>query len=236
MHISNLWIIMPVYNEEEALGSVIEEWQSALQQSGVPYTLCILNDGSRDKTLPLLREYAAKYPQISVVDKPNSGHGQTCIMGYRMALENGADWVFQIDSDGQCAPQYFQTFADLAKDHKAVYGYRKTRDDGFKRRVISRFVTLFTYVATGIYVRDANVPYRLIHADIMKNIVDRVPTDFHLANIYVSVLTRKQTPIKWVNIHFRDRSGGSPSVKTFSFVKHGFRLFSQLHEASRSAL
>lgn len=234
MHISNLWVVMPVYNEEEALGSVVEEWQQALLQSGVPYTLCILNDGSKDNTAALLREYAAKYPQIKVVDKPNSGHGQTCMTGYRLAMENDADWVFQIDSDGQCSPQYFPEFVDLAKAHKAIYGYRKTRDDGFKRRAISRFVSLFTYAATGIWLRDANVPYRFIHADIMKRIVHRIPADFFLANIYVSVLTRRQTPIRWVNIHFRDRSGGSPSLKTFSFVKHGLRLFSQLRGASRS--
>jgi hypothetical protein len=65
----------------------------------------------------------------------------------------------------------------------------------------------------------------------MKGIAYQIPTDFHLANIYVSVLANKMEKIKWVPIHFRDRSGGSPSVKTFSFVKHGFKLFRQLKEA-----
>lgn len=224
---------MPVYNEEEAVSSVIEEWHTALEQSKVPYTLCILNDGSKDNTLNILRSYEAKYPHIRIVDKPNSGHGQTCIYGYKLALENNADWIFQIDSDGQCDPQYFPQVLAETGTHKAVYGRRKTRDDGFKRMVISRFVTLFTYTATGQWVRDANVPYRMIHASLMKNIVNKIPQDFHLANIYVSVLTNKQEKIKWVPIHFRDRSGGSPSVKTFSFVKHGFKLFHQLKEASK---
>lgn len=224
---------MPVYNEEEAVGSVIEEWHTALQYSGVPHTLCILNDGSKDSTLSILHDYESRYPNIKIIDKPNSGHGQTCIFGYKLALENGADWIFQIDSDGQCDPKYFPEFVRLSGTHKAIYGRRKTRDDGFKRMVISRFVTAFTFTATGQLIRDANVPYRLIHASLMKNIVDRVPKDFHLANIYVSVLTNKQEKIKWVPIHFRDRSGGSPSVKTFSFVKHGFKLFRQLKEASK---
>ena len=225
---------MPVYNEEEAITSVVEEWEAALAATKLNYTLCILNDGSKDGTLKILRQFEQKYPRIKIVDKANSGHGQSCILGYKMALDNGADWILQIDSDGQCDPQYLPSVIEMAKNNKAVYGFRKTRDDGFKRYVISRFVTLFTYAATGQWVKDANVPYRMIHKSVMENITGKVPQDFHLANIYVSVLSNKMSPIKWVDIHFRDRSGGSPSVKTFSFVKHGFKLFKQLKDASRN--
>lgn len=223
---------MPVYNEEEAISAVIDEWQAMLSSQLSNYTFCILNDGSKDNTLSILKQYGDKYSEIKIIDKPNSGHGQTCIYGYKLALENNAEWVFQIDSDGQCAPEYFPEVLAAAESNKAVYGYRKTRDDGFKRSMISRFVTIFTYNATGVWVKDANVPYRLIHSSVMEKIVGRVPETFHLANILVSVLTKKIAGIKWVNIHFRDRVGGTPSVKTVSFVKHGFTLFRQLKEAS----
>lgn len=232
MAVNNLWVIMPVYNEEEAVPQVIEEWHKCLSENVQSYTLCILNDGSKDNTLNILKEYEAKYPEIKVIDKPNSGHGQTCIYGYKLALEHGADWIFQIDSDGQCDPVYFSEVLKYTDTHKAIYGYRQTRDDGLKRSLISRFVTLFTYFATGQWVRDANVPYRLIHASIMKDIVGKVPETFHLANILVSVLSKKYTGIKWIDIHFRDRVGGTASVKTISFVKHGFTLFKQLKSAS----
>ena len=66
----------------------------------------------------------------------------------------------------------------------------------------------------------------------MEKITGKVPPTFHLANILVSVLAKKEAGIKWINIHFRDRVGGTPSVKTISFVKHGFTLFRQLKEAS----
>jgi len=232
MSINNLWVIMPVYNEEEAIGSVIDEWEKSLSENVAGYTFCILNDGSKDGTLGILRQYETKYPQIKIIDKPNSGHGQTCIYGYKLALNNGAEWIFQIDSDGQCAPEYFPQFVQAAHTNKAIYGYRQTRDDGLKRSLISRFVTIFTFFATGQWVRDANVPYRLIHRSVMQKIVDKVPPTFHLANILVSVLSKKEAGIKWINIHFRDRVGGTPSVKTVSFIKHGFKLFRQLKEAS----
>jgi dolichol-phosphate mannosyltransferase len=225
MEINNLWVVMPVYNEEEAIGGVIDEWRQVLQETGVPYVFCILNDGSRDRSLEILREYERRYQEIKVIDKPNSGHGQTCLYGYRAA---GADWVLQIDSDGQCAPKYFPRFVDLSREHKAVFGFRRTRDDGFARWMVSRFVSLFTFAATGRWIRDANVPYRLVHRSLMEEVVQRIPDYFFLVNIYASVLIRNQEKIRWVPIHFRDRSGGSPSIKPFSFVRHGLTLFRQL--------
>lgn len=233
-NIGPVWVVMPVYNEEEAVPQVIKEWSETLLGLGLKYTLCILNDGSKDSTMSKLRECEQNYPNIFIVDKKNTGHGQSCITGYKIALEKGAEWVFQIDSDGQCDPRYFKDFIPFTQAYKAIFGFRKTRDDGFQRFLISRVVSMFTFFATGVWVKDANVPYRLIHKDLMAAIVHKIPGDFHLANIFVSVLCQKNTPIKWVNIHFRDRAGGSPSVKTFSFAKHGMKLYRQLKSAVKN--
>lgn len=225
---------MPVYNEEEAIGKVIDEWLHELKESGVNFTLCILNDGSKDSTLKIIQDYAAKYSQIKVVDKPNTGHGQTCVYGYKLALDNSADWILQIDSDGQCDPVFLRHFLAASNKYKAIYGFRKNREDGFSRYMISRVVSLFTFAATGIWIKDANVPYRLINVDIMQKALPFIHKDFYLANIYLSVLVRKQIKIQWVNITFRQRSGGVPSIKLFSFARHGLTLFKQLKETARA--
>lgn len=235
MEVKNLWVIMPVYNEEEALPKVLEEWIPELRKHfNTNYTLCVMNDGSKDSTWQVIQEYAAKYPEIHPVDKPNSGHGQTCIDGYRLAIKQGAEWIFQIDSDGQCVTEYFAELLSKTREGKVAYGYRKTRDDGFQRFIVSRFVTLFVWGATGVWVKDANVPYRLMHSSTLEPIVEKIPGDFHLCNILVSTYQKRNFGIKWINIHFRDRIGGSPSVKTVSFVKHGFNLFQQLKKYYRS--
>lgn len=91
MAIKNLWVIMPVYNEEEAIELVVTEWFGP----GKPQTeLCfLLNDGSKDDTILKINELANKYSRLKIVNKSNSGHGQTCVLGYQMAIEQGADWV-----------------------------------------------------------------------------------------------------------------------------------------------
>jgi len=230
--IENIWVVMPVYNEEVSLIHVVEEWHPKLKECCKNFTICVLNDGSKDNTLQIANNLAAKYPEVKIIDKPNTGHGQTCALGYKLALERGADWVFQIDSDGQCDPQYFNNLIADADKYKVIYGFRAKREDGFQRFLVSRVVSWFTYFATGVWVRDANVPYRLMHKTALQNIIAKIPTDFHLSNILVSVLQQKNNGIHWVNITFLDRFGGSPSVKPYSFAKHGFKLFKQLKATS----
>lgn len=228
-----LWVIMPVYNEEECIKGVSDEWLEELRKYNFHFTFCILNDGSKDNTLTILRDIESKEKEVLVIDKENTGHGQTCVYGYNYAIENGAEWVFQIDSDGQCDPKYFQAVLEQTENHKVVYGFRKTRDDGFQRFMVSRVVSIFVFFATGVWVRDANVPYRIMKAELLQKTLDKIPKDFNLANILVSVLLRKQEKIKWINIHFRDRMGGSPSVKTSMFAKHGLTLFKQLRQSAK---
>lgn len=230
-----VWVIMPVYNEEESLSHVLDAWLPALRKELDNFVYCVINDGSKDKSVDIMKSYAASNPEIKVVDKENSGHGQSCIFGYKLAIEAGAQWVFQIDSDGQCNPTYFQSCVEASENNKVVYGYRKTRDDGWKRFYISRIVSSFIWIATGVWVRDANVPYRFMHTDTLKTIVNHVPKDFHLANVLISTYQQYKFKIKWVNIHFDDRFGGEPSVKLSLFAKHGFVLFKQLKEAFKSA-
>ena len=233
MAIKNLWIIMPVYNEQEAIEKVLYEWIPAIERLNIDYLFCILNDGSNDATLEKITALQNRFPKIKIINKENSGHGQTCIEGYKMAIENGADWIFQIDSDGQCDAQYFEKLISFTERYKSIYGVRKVRDDGIKRVVISAFVVVFTFLATGKWIPDPNVPYRLMHADLMKQFVYKIPENFYLANIFVSVGCVKYSKIKWIPIHFRNRMGGSPSVKTFTFIKHGFKLFKQLRDANK---
>src|SRR5207248_4292636 len=115
--------------------------------------------------------------------KPNSGHGRTCREGYDLAIRTGARWVFQIDSDGQCDPAFFETIYRERAAHDCVFGYRRTRDDGFGRLAITRSYRLLLWALTGAFMRDANVPYRLIRTSTLRLALPRVPADIDLQNI-----------------------------------------------------
>ena len=225
---SKLWVVMPVYNEQDSIESVAMEWLSALQAATQDFSFCILNDGSKDSTLAILNRMAPLHRELIVVDKPNSGHGQTCIEGYRRAIAGGATWIFQIDSDGQCDPRYFNQFWALRDTYPLIFGYRRRRDDGFFRFVVSRILTSTVFLATGAWIKDLNVPYRLMKADKLKAVVSRIPRDFDLANVLAAVLLAEKDSILWLDIRFRQRLGGAASSKISFFARKAIQLWKQL--------
>ena len=81
---------MPVYNEAAALQAVVAEWLPVLEHCAVDVTLCLIDDGSTDATATVLQQLAREHPQVEVVTKANTGHGRTCLHGYRLAIERGA--------------------------------------------------------------------------------------------------------------------------------------------------
>ena len=97
-----LYIVIPAYNEEENISRVIEDWYPivAKHDSMGKSRLTIINDGSKDKTGEIARASMAGRPLLEVIDKQNGGHGETVLFGYRHAIEAGADYIFQTDSDG----------------------------------------------------------------------------------------------------------------------------------------
>ena len=225
---SHLWIVMPVYNEQESVGGVFAEWLPALRQLGISFTLLALNDGSIDDTLAILQRVARANSEVEVVDKPNSGHGPTCIVGYRHALAAGAEWVLQIDSDGQCDPRYLAEFWCASADAVVVFGLRVTRDDGWMRWWISRVVSLVCLITRGTWIPDANVPYRLMRRDVLLRALEWIPNDFYLANILLAIELRCLARFKWVRIHFRGRFGGTSSIRFRRLSRYGWQLFRQL--------
>jgi len=231
--LEKLIVVMPVFNEEAALAAVVSEWVTTLRSHHLFFEFFVIDDGSTDQSSFVLKTLATQYNELRLFSKTNTGHGQTCLFGYQLALENGATFVFQIDSDGQCDPRFFMTLWSLRDKHKTIFGYRKTRDDGFERWVISRFVSVVTLLAARTWVPDANVPYRLIDASSLVSAMKGVPNDFYLANILLAVWLKQISGIYWVPIHFRDRIRKTKPQRLGMFFKQGMLLFRQLLKSSR---
>jgi glycosyltransferase involved in cell wall biosynthesis len=237
----DLAVVMPIYNEAANIASVLREWFVCLESIAPDFALFAIDDGSKDNTRAVLDSLVSELgPRLRVVSKPNSGHGNSCREGYELALASGAHWVFQIDSDGQCDPAFFKTIYGQRSAHDCVFGYRRTRDDGFGRLVITRAYRLLLWLLTGSFMRDANVPYRLIRASALRSALRRVPADVDLQNIALTIALKRQFGLRWedVPIHFRARQGGENSINYRKIVKMGLRFLRDFqritHEDSHS--
>jgi glycosyltransferase involved in cell wall biosynthesis len=113
---------MPAYNEEANIDMVVAQWHPVAEKIGGESRLLIVNDGSKDKTYEKLQSLQAEYPMLTVVDKPNSGHGATCLFAYREAIDAKADYIFQSDSDGQTDPDEFWKFWENKDKYDFIIG------------------------------------------------------------------------------------------------------------------
>lgn len=222
-----LAVVMPIYNEAENIPSVLREWFACIDRVAPDFVLFAINDGSKDNTALALDSLRGELgPRLLIVNKPNSGHGSSCREGYQLALAAGARWIFQIDSDGQCDPKFFAEIYVARANHDCVFGYRRTRDDGFGRHFITRSYRLLLWLLSGAFMRDANVPYRLIRGSALRSALRRVPTDVDLQNIALTISLKREPGLRWkdVPIHFRARRGGENSINYRKIAKMGARF------------
>lgn len=226
-----LFIVIPAYNEEANIRQVVEEWYPIVAKYGTDSRLVVVNDGSKDSTFSILTDLSKDMPQLIPLNKENGGHGAAVLYGYRYALNNGADYVFQTDSDGQTLPSEFDPFWNSKDKYDIVIGYRQGRKDGFSRKVVTRVLRIVVQLCFGVFVLDSNTPYRLMKADKLKDNMKYVPDDFFLSNVALSAIYKKRKmKMHFIPITFRPRQGGVNSINLKRIFKIGLKAFSDFKQ------
>lgn len=217
-----LYIVIPAYNEEDNIETVAKEWHTVVHILSKESRLVIIDDGSKDSTYQKLCSLQTELPQLVSLTKPNTGHGATLLYAYRYALEHGADYIFQTDSDGQTLPEEFWEFWEIRKTQDAVIGCRIHRQDGYIRIFVTKMLKLVIRLIFGLDAADANTPFRLMDRRILEKYLDRVPKDFNLSNVMLTVLFLKyKERVKFIPITFRQRQGGENSINLPKIIKIG---------------
>ena len=208
-----LYLVMPAYNEEENIGQVIADWYPVVEQIGGESRLVVLDDGSKDRTYSILKDACADHPLLIPVKKENQGHGATVLYGYRYALEQEPDYIFQTDSDGQTDPREFWEFWEQREAYDMVIGHRCRREDGRSRIFVTQVLKLVIRLCFHEDVTDANTPFRLMKAEVLREQIRLIPENFNLSNVILSVIyAKKGLRAKYIPITFRPRQGGENSI------------------------
>lgn len=221
-----LYVVMPAYNEEANIQDVVLKWHNIVESINEDSRLLVVNDGSKDKTESILQNLKEKCPQLIYFTKPNSGHGSTCMFGYKMALKDNADFVFQTDSDGQTDEMEFWKFWRLREKHDFVIGDRKGRKDGLDRLFVSYVLRIFLWFIFGAWISDPNTPFRLMRGERLTGVLTIIPEDFFLINVAISaIVTVNREKSAWVPISFKPRQGGKNSINFTRIIKIGIRSY-----------
>lgn len=222
-----LAIVMPVYNEEEILENVINDWTNVFEGLDIDFEILAYNDGSKDKSLEILRKNAENNSRLIVRDKKNSGHGPTILQGYRDCAEN-YEWIFQTDSDNELGTEGFVELWKNRCDYDFLIGKRFYKNRDASRKIISNVAKIITRILCGKGVSDVNCPYRLMKTSVFKDLFLKIESDTFSPNIIVSGFVNRnnikffEIPVEWKN-----RSTGTVSIQKMKLFKSAAKAFFQ---------
>lgn len=220
----SLYIVIPAYNEQDNIRQVVKDWYPIVQKYGKDSRLVIIDDGSRDNTYSILQELSATRPLLVPLTKENSGHGATVLFGYKYALDNGADYIFQTDSDGQTIPSEFAPFWSTKDKYDIVIGYRNKRRDGLSRIFVTKVLRFVVHVCFKEFVLDPNTPYRLMSASTLRENLSYIPDNFFLSNVALSAIYKKRKmKMHFIPITFKARQGGVNSINIPKIIRIGIK-------------
>jgi undecaprenyl-phosphate 4-deoxy-4-formamido-L-arabinose transferase len=162
-------IVVPVYNEEANLGPLMERLYPAAQGTGRPFEIIFTNDGSRDRSLQILRDMVDTFPGVKVVEfNGNFGQHMAILAAFEMS---SGDVVITMDADLQNPPEEIpRLLAEIEKGHDVVGTIRQKRQDSIFRKIASRIVNVTTNKITGMQMQDYGCMLRAYHRYVVDNI------------------------------------------------------------------
>ena len=229
-----LYIVMPAYNEEANILSVVDSWYSILEDKNPDSRLVVADSGSKDATHNILVKYRSTHPQLEILEHTDRQHGPKVIALYDYAIKNGADYIFQTDSDGQTNPKEFNAFWEERKDFDGIFGHRPVRGDGKFRAFVEKVVCFLLKIYFKVNVPDANAPFRLMRANVVKKYLYRLDPDYNLPNIMITTyFSYYKESMVFREISFKPRRAGKNSINIPKIIKIGWKALGDFRKLKK---
>ncbi len=223
---TDLKVVVPVYNEEDIIGHVINEWYNCLSSLDIDFEIHLYNDGSRDNSYSEMVKAAENKPKVVLHTKENSGHGSTILRAYRE--NSSANWLFQIDSDNEISSNYFPELWAARENYDFLVGQRLYTKRHKARRIISWFARMSVYIFYNKGLRDVNVPYRLMRTSKFSSYFNKIPDNTFAPNVIVTgIALKNKFRVKQIDVEFHSRQTGEVSIKKFKLLKSAIKSFGQ---------
>lgn len=166
----DLSIIVPLYNEEECVTLLYEAIVKSVDTMGIDYEILFVDDGSKDKTVPIASALAAKDKRLRVV-KFRRNYGQTPAMAAGIDNANGKILV-TMDGDLQNDPDDIPMLVrKIDEGFDIVVGWRHKRQDKLiTRKIPSKIANWLIGKITGVPIKDNGCSLKAYKASVIKNI------------------------------------------------------------------
>jgi glycosyltransferase involved in cell wall biosynthesis len=224
----SLSVVIPVYNESDKLNALLGDWKSVFKNTGVPYKIILIDDGSKDNSLSLLQKLAASDPTLDIHTQPNAGHGPAILNGYRRAIDGGAEFIFQIDSDHQLETSTFRELWANRDEYDLLLAERRDKNASQSRQWVSRFTRWSVRLLFGSGVGDINSPYRLMRSKALQPVLQKIPADSFAPNVLITAwFVKKRYRIFIATVNPMKDKGRKSRMNRY-FLRGVLRSFRQL--------
>ena len=209
-------IIIPTYNELENIRKMIPDILGRYDNVDI----LIVDDGSPDGTGVFVEQLTHESDRIKLIKRPGKmGLGTAYIQGFKFALQNGYDYIFEMDADYSHDPKEIRNFLEAIKNYDLVLGSRyKTGINvinwPMRRLMLSYFANSYTRFVTGLPVRDATGGFKCFRRKVLESIdLDSIKSNGYAFQIEMTFKAfKKGFKITEIPIIFIDRHQGTSKM------------------------
>ena len=222
---SMISLVIPVYNEEENLNKLIERIRPVMQSMDRPYEIILIDDGSRDSSLSILRSLT-KYPEVRVVELVrNYGQHAAILAGFSIVR---GDIAITLDADLQNPPE---EIPKLVKEMEAggydvVGTIRKGRKDSLLRIIPSKIINIITRRITKVRMTDWGCMLRAYR----RPVVERMIACHEHATFIPALATYLGKRVTEIEVAHEERAGGTSHYPLRKLINLQFDLVSSFSD------
>lgn len=231
-----LTVVLPTYNEAENLELMVD----ALLALKLPMKLHILvvDDNSPDGTGKIADRLAIETGgRVRVIHNPGKGGlGPAYIGGFKQAIQEGADFILQMDTDFSHQPKYVPALANAIIDHGAdlvigsryVAGGGVDENWGVHRKLLSMFANkIYVRNILNLPINDATAGFRMWRRETLLGLgLERIKSNGYVFLVELAYLTsRLGYKMMEVPIHFPDRVRGTSKMSTRIMIEAALRVW-----------
>ena len=214
--LGRILVIVPTYNERDALPLIVERIRAAVPEADI----LIADDNSPDGTGAIADSLAASDEHVQVMHRPGKGGlGAAYIAGFTWGLQNGYDILVEMDADGSHQPEQLPRLLEALRGADLVLGSRWIAGGGTQnwskgREVLSRGGNAYTRAMLGVPIHDATGGYRAFRADTLRRLdLHTVASQGYCFQVDLAWRTvQRGMAVKEVPITFVERSVGDSKM------------------------
>jgi len=210
-------IVIPVYNEEEAIGHDLDLIKRTMDATNQPYEIIVVNDGSTDRTA----EIVSSKPGVRLVHhEHNRGVGAARTTGIRSAK---GDIIIMTDGDGTYPNQDMPRLLQYMEKYDMVVGARRQEKGTLKwlRAPAKWFIARLAAYLTGTKIPDLNSGFRAFKREIALKYLNILPTTHSWVSTITIAFLSDGYLVKYIPIDYYKRKGKStfhPLKDTYNYI------------------